>query len=188
VIVYSHGGAIEVALNILEGRDKEKDDFRSYFQENTAINEIIFQRGKWRIMKVNDFEHVKLVKPEKTIYENQDEIYSLVKETIEGKIPEQVAEAYLFGSLIKKQLGKYVVPFGRHKASNVDVLVVMNKIDIPLKWRYIKQEDLWIIYQGSKLELNGNKHRIDFFVVNKENKEKALEKLKTMGWNPERIK
>ena len=188
VIVYSHGGAIEVALNILDGRDKEKDGFRSYHQENTAISEFVFDKNKWEIIKVNDFKHIKLIKPDKELYENQEKIFNQIKRKVVEKIPECVSKAYLFGSIIKKEFGKYVVPFGRHKGSNVDVLVVIEKKNIPLKWRYIKQEELWAIYQGSKLKINELRHRIDFYVVDAKSKEKALKKLMKLNWIPEEIK
>ncbi|MDP3986603.1 MAG: histidine phosphatase family protein, partial [Nanoarchaeota archaeon] len=102
VIVYSHGGSIETALNILEGRDKEKDDFKRYYQENTAVNEIILENGNWKITKVNDLEHIKLEKPKKQLYEDQEKIHKELLEKIKEKIPRFIPEAYLFGSVIKK--------------------------------------------------------------------------------------
>lgn len=188
VVVYSHGGAIKVVLNLLEGRDKEKDDFRSFHQENTAINEAILHEGEWKITKVNDFEHVKLTKPNKELYVDQEKIYNQIKEIVSEKIPESVSEAYLFGSTIKKEFGKYVVPFGRHKGSNVDIMVIIKKENIPLKWSYIRQEELWTIYQGDNLKIDRTKHKIDFYVVEKKDKEKALKYLEEAGWSPEKIK
>lgn len=188
VVVYSHGGSIEVALNILEGRDKEKDDFRRYHQENTSINEIVFEEGIWKILEVNNFEHVKLTKPKKQTYENQEEIYNKIKEKIKEKIPEFVLEAYLFGSITKRELGLYKEKFGRHKGSNIDVLIIMNKKDIPLKWKFIKWEKFWTIYERGKMEIEGNKHRIDFYVVGSEEKRLSIEKLNNEGGNLEKIK
>lgn len=188
VLVYSHGGAMEVAINLILGRDKEKDDFKRYWHNNTAFIEAEYTKGKWQLIDINNSEHLKLVKPKKELYDNQNKLYIELKNQLIDKIPKFVKEAYLFGSLTVNKFGTYVQPFGRHKGSNFDVLAVMDTHNIPLKWVYIGKDDLWTIYGVDRIKINGNRHRIDFFIVEKSNIKKALVKLSNLGWKPEKIK
>ena len=46
-------------------------------------------------------------KPNKIIYDNQEEIYNKILNHVKSILPKEVEEAYFFGSLVKKEFGKY---------------------------------------------------------------------------------
>jgi len=188
ILVVSHEGTIEVFLNVLEERDKEKDGFKKYHQVNSSINEIIFNNGDWKILNVNDFRHLNLIKQKKRLYENQEKIYNKIIEKLREKIQDFIYSAYLFGSALERDFGRYENRFDRHYGSNIDVLAIMEKSEIPLKWRFVSEQAFWTIYEGGKIEIEGVKHRIDFYVVEEPNKKKAMERLEELRLRVEEIK
>lgn len=188
VAVFSHGGIINVILNLIEGRDKEKDEFRRYRSENTSFTEIELINGKWTLTSIINKDHVKKRKPQKILYENQEEVYLEARKLLLEKLSEALEEAYLFGSLSTKKFGKYCKNQEFHKASNINVLGVLKKQEIPLDWTYVRKQEYWTIYSAGKISLNENPHKIELFVTERNNLKKAIEELKKDKWNPEKIK
>lgn len=188
ILVVAHGGYIELAINLIEG--VEKDNFRKIHQDNCCINEISFEKGKWKIISINDSHHIsKKPKPKKDIYENQDEIKLRTLEVIKEKLNSMKYEAYLFGSIVEGDFGKYSSVYGRHKGSNLNVLICLeNENPIPKKWKYVgTEDDLWNIYEIGKIEIKDIKHKIDFFIFDKKNENFVMEKVKELRWKIEKI-
>lgn len=188
ILIVSHGGTNEVFINILQGLDKYH--FRRYHQDNTCVNEIIYDKNKWNIISINKISHLKkLIKPEKKIYPNQDKIKKEIFEKIKDIFKERnVFKAYLFGSLAIEEFGKYSEKYGRHKGSNINILAYLKSKEIPKEWKYINQEKgFWDIYEIGKYEVEGIKHKIDLFIVTNEEEQIVKEKTKELGWNMEEI-
>lgn len=188
VAVFSHGGVINVILNLIEGRNKEKDEFRRYRSENTSFTEIELIDGKWVLTNIVNKDHVKKRKPKKMLYENQEEAYQEAKKLLLEKLSEVLEEAYLFGSLSAKKFGKYYKNQEFHKASDINVLGILKKQEIPLDWVYVRKQEYWTIYTAGKVSINSNPHKIELFVTERNNLKKAIEELKKDKWNPEKIK
>ena len=169
ILAVAHGGTNEVIFNIAQ--NLEKDQFKRYHQDNTCINELVYENGKWNILLINKTPHlIKKEKPSKEIYINQEKIKKEILDKVKTILSEQkIHKAYLFGSLIDKKFGRYSQKYGRHKGSNINVLTYLAKENIPRKWKYIDNEEgLWEIYEAGKVEINGIKHRIDTFLLKDE--------------------
>ncbi len=69
ILVVAHGGSIEVALNLIEGA--EKNNFRKIYQDNCCINEILFENNLWGIISVNDSRHIPIKLKPKSILKNK---------------------------------------------------------------------------------------------------------------------
>ena len=128
-------------------------------------------------------------KPEKIIYENQEEIHDRVLDFVESILPKEVTEAYLWGSVVERKFGRYVEKFGSHDGSDIDVIVMIPKEKIPHFWKDLNTQKEWFsLYRGGKIEINGTIHRADLMVV-KEGKEGYTRKcIKEKKWNVERIR
>ncbi len=188
VIVVAHGGTNEVLLNIIQGLDKY--NFRRYHQDNTCVNEIIKEGCDWRIISINSTSHLKkLPKPEKYIYPDQEEIKIKILDKFAKIINGiNIKGAYLFGSLADNKFGKYSEIYGRHKGSNVNILISMNKKDVPKEWKYVDSEGEVEIYESGKYKIGDIKHKIDFFVVSEENELREKENIMHSCSSIEKIK
>jgi broad specificity phosphatase PhoE len=187
VVVVSHSGKIELGINLLLNK-RIYDNFQRIYQYNTAINEFIFEEGVWKTISLNKISHTKIHdKPARKVYKNQDKIYLLIKKKVLSELPPKVKEAYLFGSSLNKQFGKYEKKWGRHEGSNINVLLVLDNVGYH-KWRYIQEGKFWTIYEAGKLKIDDTTHLIDFFVINKKLKYKAVTKLNNLGWRLVRIR
>ena len=128
-------------------------------------------------------------KPEKIIYENQEEIHDRVLDFVKSILPKEVTEAYLWGSTVERKFGKYSEKFGSHEGSDIDVIVIIPKEKIPHCWKYLNtQKEWWYLYRGGKIEINGVIHRVDLIVVKEGKGEYAKNLIKEKNWRVERIK
>lgn len=63
IIVVTHSGVNATLINISQGR--EKNDFINIKQDNVCINILEFSGGKWKILSINDSNHIDDLKPKK---------------------------------------------------------------------------------------------------------------------------
>ena len=188
ILVVAHGGVNEVILNLIQKLDK--DNFRRYHQDNVCVNELVYENDNWNIISINKISHLKsLIKPGKIAYSDQNRIKEGISLYVSNLLIEnEISNAYLFGSLINKNFGKYTEIYGRHKGSNINVLAFVERRDIPKKWKYVgKEEGFWEVYEIGKYEIDGIKHKIDLFIVSLDNKQKVDAKIKELDWKPEKI-
>ena len=112
------------------------------------------------------------MKPDKIIYDNQNEILSKILEVLRKELN---SEAYIFGSLARKEFGKYVEKYDGHDGSDIDVVFFGDKG----KWKYLNvSKGWWDLYRGPKIEINGTIHKVDLVIVKKGCEQKAREKIK----------
>jgi|SRR3989344_2855940 len=103
-------------------------------------------------------------KPNKKIYENQEEIHDRIYDFIKSMLPKEVTEAYLWGSVVERK-------FGVRDGSDIDVIVMIPKAKIPSSWKFLNTEkEWWRLYRSGRIEINGTVHLADLLVV-KEGKE-----------------
>lgn len=186
IVVVSHGGTIEVLLNLAQ--NLEKDKFKRYYQENTGINELIYNDNKWEVISINKTPHLEKVnKIKKEIYSNQEQIKKdILDHVIRILCENNITRAYLFGSLLDKKFGVYSKIYGRHKGSNINILANFDTKNAPLKWKYINEEEgLWEIYEIGKFKINDTKHKIDIFIPKKN--QKIEDKISELNLKVERI-
>ncbi len=128
-------------------------------------------------------------KPEKIIYENQEEIYNKILNFVISILPKEVIEAYLWGSVIERKFGVYRKKYGSNEGSDIDVVVMIPKEKIPYGWKYLNtQKEWWYLYSGGKIEINGTIHRVDLMVVKEGKEEYVRNRIKEKNWKVERIK
>lgn len=129
------------------------------------------------------------MKPAKTIYSNQEEIHKRILSFIETRLVPEVSEAYLTGSVVRREFGKYTEEYHGHKGSDIDLVVMIKKEYIPKTWKNLHTEKAWFdIYSGGDVEIEGTSHRLDLLVV-KEGMEKfAVQRMKELGWIVEKIR
>lgn len=127
-------------------------------------------------------------KPKKIIYENQEEVHSIIVNYVKNLLPKETIKAYLWGSVVERKFGKYVEKYGSHDGSDIDIIVIINKKDIPLNWKYLNTEKRWWkLYRTKGIEINKIIHKIDLIVV-KEGYEDYLEKrIKEKKWSVEKL-
>jgi len=128
-------------------------------------------------------------KPKKIVYRNQEEVHSLITNYLKSILSKDVTKAYLWGSAVERTFGKYVEKYGSHEGSDIDVIVIIKKENIPYQWKYLNTEkDWWKLYCGGKIKINGTTHKVDLMVV-KEGYEEYLEKrIKEKNWKVEILK
>lgn len=128
-------------------------------------------------------------KPEKIIYENQEEIYTKIFNFIKSILPAEVTEAYLWGSTVERKFGRYSQKFGSHEGSDIDVIIIIPREKIPENWKYLNTEkDWWYLYRGGKIDISGMIHLVDLLVVKKGKEEYIKNRIKEKNWKVERIK
>ena len=128
------------------------------------------------------------MKKEKIIYDNQKEVFEKVTSFLKTSLKEEIDEAYLFGSLISGEFGKYLEKYGVHDGSDIDLIVFLSGKDVPKNWKYLDTEkSWWKLYRGEIIEINNLIHKIDVLVV-KDGKEKLARKSKLFDNGILRIK
>lgn len=105
-------------------------------------------------------------KPKKIIYENQEEILSKIIKFIKLILDENIKEAYLFGSAVKGEFGRYIEDYKNHQGSDIDIIVFVRNEKTPENWKYLNTEkSFWKLYRAGRIEINGILHKIDALVV-----------------------
>ncbi len=129
------------------------------------------------------------MKPAKTIYPNQEDIYNKILAFIKTQLVPEVSEAYLTGSVVRREFGRYAEEYHGHKGSDIDLVVMINQKYIPKAWKNLNTEKTWFnLYSGGKIEIDGVYHRLDLLVV-KEGMEKfAIQRMKDLGWIVEKVR
>lgn len=128
-------------------------------------------------------------KPEKIIYENQEEVYNQILIFVKSILPVEVINAYLWGSAVEREFGEYKEKFGHHEGSDIDVIVIIPNKKIPSSWKSLNtQKDWWYLYRGGKIEINKKIHRVDLMIVKDGMEEYARNRIKENNWNVEKIK
>lgn len=113
----------------------------------------------------DEFIHSSNSKPEKILYENQDEILKTIIDLLKKDMP-QDAEAIIFGSLAESKFSKYKEIYHGHFGSDIDVIVFIEKENIPAHWKYLNvSKRWWDLFRGIKIEINGTIHKTDILVV-----------------------
>lgn len=126
-------------------------------------------------------------KPEKILYKNQDEILQKVINLLKKDIP-QNSEAIIFGSLAESKFGKYTENYKGHEGSDIDVIIFIDRKEIPLHWKYLNvSKGWWDLYRGIKIEINGTIHKTDILIVKEGFEEIARQRIKDKRWKTIKI-
>lgn len=78
--------------------------------------------------------NAELIKPDKIIYKNQEEIHDLIIKELKSKYFKYVKEAYLIGSLVNGNFGRYKEKYEGYFGSDIDIVAIPLKIN--KKWQY----------------------------------------------------
>ena len=155
---------------------------------NTAYNPKLHTAVPHKIFNYQTTSsHMK--KPTKIIYENQEEVHDSILDFVKSKLSENVFEAYLFGSVVTREFGKYSERYGEHDGSDIDVLVMIDKHKVPSGWKNLNtSKKWWDLYSAGRIVINGVKHRADFVVVKTGMEDYARKRINQLEWAIERIK
>jgi|SRR3989344_476478 len=128
-------------------------------------------------------------KPDKIIYENQEIVHDKIVDFVISKLTENVKEAYLFGSVVNRQFGRYTEKYQSHKGSDIDLMVIIHENKIPKGWKYLNTEkEWWNLYYVGSIAINGILHRLEAIIVKEGKENYSLNRIKELSWKVERIK
>ncbi|PIN90570.1 hypothetical protein COU60_01385 [Candidatus Pacearchaeota archaeon CG10_big_fil_rev_8_21_14_0_10_34_76] len=129
------------------------------------------------------------MKPAKTLYPNQEEIHKRILSFIETQLVPEVSEAYLTGSVVRREFGRYVEEYHGHNGSDIDLVVMINKEYIPKAWKNLNTEKTWFdLYSGGKIEIEGIYHQLDLLVVKEGMESFAVQRMNDLGWIVEKVR
>jgi broad specificity phosphatase PhoE len=179
IAIITHSGVNAALINLSQRR--EKNDFINIKQDNTCINLLEFLNGKWEVITINDSSHTDEIKPNKKLYENQEEIKQLAKEYVLNKLNNLNCEIYLGGDIKEGLFGSYSRTYKRYKGSPVESYVVLKeKFEIPKEWKISSIINGTEKYEIGKIKIGELKHKVNVSII--ENKkvtgEKYLERIK----------
>jgi len=124
-------------------------------------------------------------KPEKKIYENQEDVFEEFNRFILPYLTEipEIKEAVIWASLAEGKFGTYAKEYRGHTGSDVDLIILLGKGQkIPKEFRDIKCHKSWFDgYINKKFrhfDYKGNDHKVDLLVVKRCELEKAKSSLK----------
>ena len=128
-------------------------------------------------------------KPQKIIYENQEEVHSLILSHLKSILPKEVVKAYLWGSVVERTFGKYEKMYCSHEGSDIDVIVIIDEEYIPSNWKFLNTEkEWWRLYSGGKIRIHNCMHKIELLIVRKGYEDYLENRIKEKNWNVERLK
>jgi len=179
IAIIAHSGVNATFMNL--SQQKEKNEFLNIKQDNTCINILEFENGKWIIKKINDSEHISDIKPIKTKYKNQEEIKEDTREYILDKLENTSEEIYIVGDIINSEFGAYDRPYKRYRGSSIEVYIILKKdFKIPQKWKVSEIAKDLEKYEIGKIKIDGIKHKVNVTIISniREIKNKNKEKIK----------
>jgi len=179
IAIVTHSGVNVAFINLSQG--KEKNEFINIKQDNTCINILEFYEEKWKILSINDSNHIDDIKPKKKLYESQEEIKQLAKEYVLNKLNNLNGEIYLGEDIINKSFGSYDKIYKRYKGSPVEsYLVSREKLEIPKEWKISSIIEGIEKYEIGKIKIGDLKHKINISIIydKREIEEKNLEKIR----------
>jgi len=164
VVVVSHSGVNSTLINLSQRR--EKNNFLSIKQDNACINILEFSGGKWKILAVNDSDHITDIKPKKINYENQDEIKNIIKISVLERLDNASRKIYFSDDLVTGEFGLYDRPYKRYKGSTVETHVVLKKdFKIPQEWKISLVTENIKKYEIGEIKINDIKHKINLTII-----------------------
>ena len=102
-------------------------------------------------------------KPDKIVYKNQKKIHDLIIKNLKSNYLDNIKEAYIIGSLVNGNFGRYKKRFEGHFGSDIDLVVIPKKI-------------------------NKITHPINLMIPFKNNMRTFFKKSKQLNWKMEKIK
>jgi predicted nucleotidyltransferase len=109
------------------------------------------------------------MKPHKTLYKNQDDVWEKAKVCLDSLLSEcsDVKEAYVWASLAEKKFGLYDEVYRNQVGSDIDLVLVMHEpFELPKTWKYLKVEKRWLsLYRLGYFEYQENQHEIGGLIV-----------------------
>ncbi|MEK6934351.1 MAG: nucleotidyltransferase domain-containing protein [Nanoarchaeota archaeon] len=168
--------------------EKWKEWGNSRIQTNENLRKRYVEELSKSIFIHNDKEYYQTNKPKKILYENQDKILKKILDLLRNDIP-QNAEAILFGSLAESKFGKYVKKHNNHEGSDIDIIVFIDKKNIPPHWKYLNvSKGWWDLHRGTKIEINETIHKTDILVVKNGFEEIARQRIIDKEWKTIKIR
>jgi len=129
------------------------------------------------------------MKTEKEIYKNQKEVHDQIVDFVKSNLTKDIKEAYLVGSSTTQSFGKYFKKQRYHEGSDIDLVVMVEENKIPKNWKYLGVEkSWWKLYRGGSVKINETIHKADLMVVKPGKESFAHNRMKELGWKPEKIK
>ena len=126
-------------------------------------------------------------KPNKTPYENQQDVFGKFKEFILPRLKnlKGVKEAGIWGSLAKGNFGVYEREHRGHVGSDIDLIVLLEKDSvIPRTWKSIVSKSWFDCYRDTvenkkfrNFPYQGKIHKVDLLVIKRGELERARERL-----------
>jgi len=128
-----------------------------------------------------------MIKPNKIVYENQKEIHDLIVRELKSKYFNGVKEAYLIGSLVNGNFGKYAEKHEGYYGSDVDVVII--PAEIQKSWKYEGDFYDWHKrYLAGEIIINRTAHPINFMVPFNSDINLFSQKVKELNWKVEELK
>lgn len=108
-------------------------------------------------------------KPEKTLYENQAEIWETAKKVLVEMVEDKpvVQEALVWASLAEGKFGLYEQEYRGQEGSDIDLVIITDEnYELPPEWKFTTVEkSCFDLYRVGKFMHEGHKHPIDGLIV-----------------------
>lgn len=108
-------------------------------------------------------------KPNKILYENQDEVWGKAKDFLIEKVKDEpcVQEALVWASLAEGKFGLYEEEYKGQEGSDIDLVIIVDESHpIPRDWSFTTiEKSCFDLYHLGKFVHEGHKHPIDGLVV-----------------------
>jgi|SRR3989344_1329868 len=128
------------------------------------------------------------IKPKKTEYTNQKEIFEIVLKEIKKKYLKLFSRAYVMGSLVSGKFGIYEKEYEGYLGSDIDIIGIP-KDCLPKNWKYKGICHDWHhAYQIGVIEIKGIKHPINLIIPIKHDLKLLFDKTKELKKEIIRIK
>jgi len=126
-------------------------------------------------------------KPDKIVYKNQKKIHDLIIKNLKSNYLDNIKEAYIIGSLVNGNFGRYKKRFEGHFGSDIDLVVIPKKINN--KWQFLGDFYNWHKkYNVGIIKINKITHPINLMIPFKNNMRTFFKKSKQLNWKMEKIK
>lgn len=126
-------------------------------------------------------------KPRKILYPDQEKVLRRIVRLLKKDIPRN-SEAILFGSLAESKFGRYTESYNGHEGSDIDIIMFVDKGQIPKHWKYLNvSKGWWDLFRGIKIEIAGITHKTELLIVKEGFEEFAKQRIREKQWKTIKI-
>jgi len=163
IVIISHSGVNEAFINLSQRR--EKKDFLKIKQDNGCLNNLKYNENNWKIITINDTEHLENLKPKIDDYDNLENIY---KKLVKFLKTEDISQDDLFaiGDLANNKMGTYKEIFRKYFSTPLEIVINLSNKEINKKWKIVHKFEDYSEYEIGEILSEKAKYKINLIIPN----------------------